>query len=91
MKAITPQTHDLKIWPVYFDAISRGTKTFELRKNDRGFHVGDTLLLREYYIMATKYTGREIKVAVTYIDTGEAVKPGYCVMGIRPIKTGNKE
>ena len=39
--------HELKTWPQFFDSIVDGTKTFELRKDDRGFEVGDAVLLRE--------------------------------------------
>lgn len=41
-------THDLKCWPEFFDAIARGEKTFEVRKNDRGFQKGDRLRLLKY-------------------------------------------
>ena len=41
-------THELKIWPQYFCRVKDGTKTFEVRKNDRGFQPGDTVVLREY-------------------------------------------
>jgi len=57
--------HDLKILPEYFEPVLEGKKNFELRKNDRNYKVGDTLLLREWY--ANKYTGREVKRKVTYI------------------------
>jgi hypothetical protein len=40
--------HDLKVAPEHFASLWDGTKTAELRKDDRGFAVGDTLLLCEY-------------------------------------------
>lgn len=47
--AKTEVRHVLKIWPQYFERIVDGTKTFEIRKNDRGFQKGDSVALREYY------------------------------------------
>lgn len=40
--------HELKIWPQYFCRVKDGSKTFEVRKNDRGFQPGDFVKLREY-------------------------------------------
>lgn len=40
--------HDLKCWPGSFEAIMHGEKTFEYRKNDRDFQVGDVLILHEF-------------------------------------------
>jgi hypothetical protein len=40
--------HELKCWPEYFHAIRSGRKKFELRKDDRGFAIGDLLVLREF-------------------------------------------
>lgn len=37
-------THTLKVLTKYADAIMDGTKTFEIRKNDRGFKVGDKIV-----------------------------------------------
>lgn len=42
------KVHQLKTWPMYFTALRQGSKTFELRENDRQFKVGDTLQLREF-------------------------------------------
>lgn len=47
--------HKLKTDPEVFRATINGSKTYELRKDDRGFAVGDTLTLRE-----TKSTGAEM-------------------------------
>lgn len=37
-------THKLKVFIKYADAIMNGTKTFEIRKNDRNFKVGDKIV-----------------------------------------------
>jgi len=88
-------THELKTWPEYFEAVSKGIKTFELRKHDRNFQVGDFLLLKEWQPTGFSdvspnektdyYTGADISVQVTYILTGELVPAGYCVMSIKLI------
>lgn len=37
-------THRLKVFVKYADAIMNGTETFEVRKNDRGYKVGDKIV-----------------------------------------------
>lgn len=51
--------HSLKIAPDHFAGQVNGTKTFELRLNDRDFQVGDVLALQEY--AHPEYTGRNVK------------------------------
>lgn len=54
-------------------------KTFEIRKNDRGFKVGDDLILNETHNHLL--TGRLIKVKIIYMTDYEQ-KKGYVVLGI---------
>ena len=78
--------HDLKTWPVAFDAVVAGIKRHEIRTNDRGFSPGDTLLLQEWYPGARKYSGRERLVRVTYVSSGGTwgLPENLCVMSIEP-------
>jgi len=79
-------THVLKTWPEYFEAVYFGEKPFEVRKNDRNFQVGDTLVLREWDPEKEDYTGRKLEVLVTYMtDVANmgVLKEGYVIMGIR--------
>lgn len=62
--------HDLKSWPDFFAPILDGSKKFEVRNDDRHFHTGDVLNLREWDDRKGVYTGRSIKKKVTYILEG---------------------
>ncbi len=79
-------THDLKTWPEFFDAIKSGDKTFELRKDDRGFRAGDFLRLKEWLPTDKRYTGREITAQVTYIMAGPSfgIERDHVCMAIKP-------
>lgn len=71
--------HRLKCWPEYFMAIASGKKRFELRRDDRGFQVGDTLLLEEWNPINGEYTGCVEVLTVTYImrhESNAPVSPG---------------
>lgn len=75
-------THYLKIKPIYLDEIINEKKLFEVRKNDRNFKEGDTLVLQSYD--NGKYLGKEIEVEITYVlNEFEALKDGYVVLGIK--------
>ena len=75
-------THELKIYPWFFKAVVNGTKTFEIRKNDRDYKVGDVLVLHKYLPFGWLTKAPTIKVEVTYI-TSFKQKKGYVVMGIK--------
>lgn len=79
------RAHSLKTWPEYFRAITDGTKRFELRENDRDFHVGDLLDLKEWDPGTGTHTGRSRRMMVTYLLQGVFGLPeGMCIMSIEP-------
>ena len=73
-------THELKILPEYFEAVTSGRIRFEIRKNDRNFQIGDQLILKEWN--KEGFTGRSYQSEITYI-TDYMQKNGYVVLGIR--------
>lgn len=83
--------HDVKENIKYFDDVLYGIKEFEIRRNDRDYQVGDTLVLREYD--GNEYTGRQIarKIKYMHIGTGEyGLSDGYCVLGLHDIALQSK-
>lgn len=82
-------THYLKAWPEPFAAVLRGDKTFEYRKDDRDFAVGDLLVLQEWVpegrAAMTGYTGAMESVIVTHKAEGGTfgIPEGYCVLSIQ--------
>jgi hypothetical protein len=79
------KTHELKTVQPYFDAVFYGEKTFELRRDDRGFAVGDVLVLREWDAAAGAYGPRTFRRRVTYVLRDyPGVTPGYAVLGLAP-------
>lgn len=78
------KVHPLKTWPEFFEVVGR-SKTFEVRKNDRDFKVGDILWLQEWNKETEEYTGKDKKFTVTYILEGFGIEKGYCVMGLGPV------
>lgn len=79
--------HLLKTAQPYFDEIKNGLKSFEVRKDDRNFQVGDRLDLFEGTHEISNTTHRNhIHVFVIYKLTGGqfGIEEGYCVLGISP-------
>lgn len=82
------KVHELKIVPEYFRAVKERKKTFEIRKNDRNFKVGEYIDLREY--SGDKgYTGNRLCLKIVYMIESDwfpqGLKDGYCVLGIEVI------
>ncbi|MFR8130964.1 MAG: DUF3850 domain-containing protein [Lachnospira sp.] len=87
-KALQPKeqkVHELKLAAMYFKDVATGKKSFELRKNDRGFKTGDALRLNEY--ADGKETGRHIEADIIYmLEDYSGLQEGYCILGIKVTK-----
>lgn len=91
------QRHTLKCDPVPFQALVDGVKTFEFRKDDRGYKVDDVLVLQETALprrevqegVAMQLTGRSIDRRITYVlrslNSDYEVPAGYCIMAVVPM------
>ncbi|PKR82359.1 DUF3850 domain-containing protein [Heyndrickxia camelliae] len=78
------KTHKLKILPKYFEPVSKGLKNFEIRRNDRGYEIGDLLILQECFIdpEGPTYTGRVLEKRIIYMTDYEQ-KENFVVLGIK--------
>lgn len=75
--------HELKTIPPFFEQVYTGLKTFELRKNDRDFRVGEMLQLREYEPTTKQYSGRYVWKKIIYIlKDFEGLADGFVILGI---------
>lgn len=82
------KTHELKLNIAFCDAVLKGLKTFEIRKNDRDFKMGDLIEFKpvnndgeEGY---HKVQNRTYKI--TYILDNWGLKEGYVALAINEIK-----
>lgn len=75
--------HELKILPEYYDAVRKGIKKFELRKDDRDYAAGDMAILQEWN--GREYTGRrDLYIPILYVLRNcpeYGLQDGYCILG----------
>lgn len=91
-----PREHKLKTLGRYWDAVADGTKTFEVRLNDRAFQTGDILVLEKMdnegrYYQTTEPMGctpTSIRKRITYLLQGGqfGIEPRYCVLGLGDVQ-----
>lgn len=84
--------HTLKLRDEFCDAVYAGDKSFEVRKNDRGYQKGDTV----NFICVTE-DGTQLPhfiidktYEITYVLSGWGIKEDYVVFGIKEIENENR-
>lgn len=76
--------HYLKTETEYYQAVEQALKTFEIRKNDRDFQVGDLIYLTE--VVNGTYTGRKLSpMQINYIFHGGeyGLEEGYVILQLK--------
>lgn len=85
--ARAPVRHIVKCWVEFFEPIRTGIKTFDVRRDDRDYQVGDQITQLEYRHGVGVYTGREVNCDITYVARGPkfeafGLMPGYAILAI---------
>jgi len=89
------KTHHLKCEQPYFSYVESGVKTFELRRDDRGFLEGDTVVLEEViwkdcdandpHMQSLCKTRKTITKKINYIVRNKpeyGLMPGFCILAL---------
>ena len=77
--------HEVKCWPEFWNPLKTGTKTFELRRNDRDYQVGDELIERQWSPETHEYVGEErLQFRITYVMQGPifGLRQGFAILGL---------
>lgn len=88
------QTHHLKTDALYFDAVERREKTYEVRKNDRFFQTGDVVVLHRidpfeavlHFLDENDPNALRFRIGA-FLQGGQfGIEPGYCVFSLLPVE-----
>ena len=84
-----PMVNVLKTHPKWFAGLWDGSKPFEIRFDDRGYKVGDKMILREFdpESQGDPYSGRAIERTITCMVTSAefpGLHYGYVALGFDP-------
>lgn len=71
--------HELKIEQQFLAALLDGSKTFEVRLNDRGYQKGDVLEFWDSDFCEFR------EFEVTYVHSGLGLAPSYVVLAVRKL------
>lgn len=92
--------HDIKIKSEFADAVLCGDKSFEIRKNDRGYQKGDRIRFMVVGDIARYFSGSKVVETIyenpkhelngkifeiTYVLSDWGLEPGYVALAIKPI------
>ena len=83
------RTHRIKLLDEFADDVLEGRKTFEIRKNDRGYQKGDHVIfevITKSGAVCTQHHLNYREYEITYVLSGWGIKNGYVAFGIKEVK-----
>lgn len=83
--------HKIKLREEFADAVLYGDKTFEVRKNGRGYQKDDLVqfnVINKYQI-STGHPLMKETYRITYVLNGWGIKEGFVVFGIKNVRGEN--
>lgn len=94
------RVHRIKSWPISFDAILEGAKTFDLRVNDRDYRVGDYVDLHKFDPNNGVFMGESQMRKITFIQEIDLFDPDcaedgpfsitYAILSYAPLAPSNE-
>lgn len=77
--------HEIKLDIQFCDAVLRGEKTFEVRRNDRGYQKGDLIKFVPVGIcfIPVSHPIQDKVYEITYVLSGWGIQEGFCVFAIK--------
>lgn len=75
--------HVLKLQPRFAEDIKSGRKTFEVRRDDRGYKVGDVLAFTDLGGGPCGMASYEVVYKLAHEDFPDGIPQGYCILGIK--------
>ena len=77
------KVHEIKIEQMFFDRNISGSKSCEVRKNDRDYQVGDRII---FITPNGEIHNRKLFEVTHLLPGGEfGIEAGWCVLSIKPI------
>lgn len=84
---LATNNHKIKIREDFADAVAMGHKTFEVRKNDRGYQKGDVVIFDcvDNDGILIPHCINQKAYEITYVLNGWGIENGYVVFGIKEL------
>lgn len=81
-----PKVHKIKLLENFARDVLEGSKSFEIRENDRGYQTGDFVVFNvcdEHGVPMPRHILNDKIYEITYILSGWGLKDGYVAFGIK--------